>query len=772
MLAALRIALIVNLLLPQTGSTCTPQVDVSVFRCSHIRLTDVPSIIHRNTLDLDLSHNLIEVLHEDSFSRLVSLRRLSLNHNHIYKITERAFLPLGQTLEFLDLRNNHLISNRLTPFPVTALACLIKLKQLDLSRNPIGFIPSGFLRNMGATLERLDLAASTLKIHIEPGAFSGLAKLHHLNLAHNAFTDLGKQSFDGLRPEYFVRLSLENVQWDCDCQMLWFRRWLGLVPRKAMFTDSHPGGECATPPLFKGQSLLQLNLTDLQCAPQLVGTVPPSAELDPSSPIQVVGFSGFNLTLACTFISEPKMQVEWYQNSVLIQPHWKRLKQVTDTGTKFTTSLHFTSLDNELDTGLYRCQTANQKGIAAANFVLNVENGLAKANAAGNKNIPQTKETSDLSGPTEFGKYILIIGAIMAANITFIIAGVITYCCIRTRTPVRSKHPGRSGTTQSCYDNMINRTHVQRNEVFSSPISAVQNPCAQGLYEINHPGPIGTDSEINMHPDYSSLGQIVNLHNTSTLCPPTPQNHRIGISSPLLQSPFTVRISSPSRFSSDFASVSLQQCELSPLVYEQANVNEFLHPEISQTQVKSPYYKLTVHREKEHLPGELIYVPSSTSHHKMPPSPSQTTVNPLCLKELDEMASTRSDSPSSGSDMLTDDLELLCPVHGILAEQSPDTARRKKSKRSSPVCVVHSRPNQTDPECPLHGNSQNPKPNGNKHLYNTLPMNLHKPSCPVYYTNLGQARNSSSILNMSLSPRDTSRNASFQHSCRGNTLPR
>ncbi|RTG81898.1 uncharacterized protein DC041_0006094, partial [Schistosoma bovis] len=79
-----------------------------------------------------LSYNYIEILHEDSFTRLQNIRKLILAHNRIYKITERAFLPIVNTLIWLDLRFNQLTSNFHNPFPVLAFSQLIHVRYLDL----------------------------------------------------------------------------------------------------------------------------------------------------------------------------------------------------------------------------------------------------------------------------------------------------------------------------------------------------------------------------------------------------------------------------------------------------------------------------------------------------------------------------------------------------------------------------------------------------------------------------------------------------------------
>ncbi|XP_018652020.1 putative slit [Schistosoma mansoni] len=367
-------------------NSCHLQTNIEIFHCSHYGLTTLPGYIHENTIELNLSYNLIEILHEDSFTRLHNIQKLILAHNKIYKITERAFLPIMNSLIWLDLRFNQLISNYHNPFPVLAFSQLVYVSYLDLSGNELNYLPARFLYGMGMSLKRLEMSLLSNKIYTEPDTFDGLNRLHHLNLAYNIFANLMEDALNGLRPEHFSYLNLEGVKWTCDCHILWFRQWLNRLPKKALYINSKPGGECVSPSQYQHMALMYLNLTSLQCEPELMHTIPSHHDdkNDKNSvkrnltdrvttPIHVYGIEGENLTLVCSFISEPKMYIQWFYNGILIQPHWSHVIQTISPGIKFTTTLFFKQLDKTTDEGYYKCQASNYKGQASATFYVHVQ---------------------------------------------------------------------------------------------------------------------------------------------------------------------------------------------------------------------------------------------------------------------------------------------------------------------------------------------------------------------------------------------------------------
>ncbi|KAF7258991.1 hypothetical protein EG68_03836 [Paragonimus skrjabini miyazakii] len=597
------------------------------------------------------------------------------------------------------------MSNRISPFPVAALAPLVHLTYLDLSGNPIEVLPTGFLRYVGANLTRFELSASSVKLHIQPGAFRGLSSLHYLNLAHNTLSDFKQEVFEGLRPEQFSRLILQGVQWNCDCQLHWFRRWLNRVPRKALFGDSHPGGECIAPQEFKNTALFYLNLTDLQCAPKLIGTVPPSGELDASDPIKVVGFQGYNLSLACTFLSEPKMQVHWYQNGVLIQPHWIRFKQVTNSGTKFTTTLHFMQLQHESDSGTYRCQTVNQKGIAAATFFVTVQPITTNKIPAIQPN--HEVKLKNVGRSEDIRKYLLIIGLVVAANVTFIIVGTTTYfCCVRhrkRRTSERQKFTTKCDHQAICpRDIKFNQTHT--NPFMLADLDSISQPGSYIPYSVCRTGLTSnwgthTVNKTTVKPnsvelstalgDQSQLAQI-NCYHTDLM---------LGTENPSV----CLRVHSPSKMNSDTGhSTSIVGRKVNTETVDTINMG--LGCKISNNQRQ--YYTLTVNKNEQS--PELVYVSNTHCGHspnfnKHSNLTQAIQVHSHLRNQLDHLNDCvlheRADESRALSfDKIPSDLDPTCPVHGLTSWNSSNLGQ------PSQICKMHSTLSGIDPNlCPVHG---------------------------------------------------------------------
>ncbi|XP_042615132.1 leucine-rich repeat-containing G-protein coupled receptor 4-like [Cyprinus carpio] len=107
----------------QTVGSCTVNREMAAFDCSGKRLTSVPKHIWMNVTELDLSENLLDLTHSDSFKRLNLFSHLvSLNLSGNY-------LPL--------LLKDHLYS-------------LSSLKVLDLSRCKLAAVEANALTSLSS----------------------------------------------------------------------------------------------------------------------------------------------------------------------------------------------------------------------------------------------------------------------------------------------------------------------------------------------------------------------------------------------------------------------------------------------------------------------------------------------------------------------------------------------------------------------------------------------------------------------------------------------
>lgn len=355
---------------------CPPQVDVKLFNCSHHQLTDIPHRLHPETQSLDLSHNQIAILHEDSFADYRRLTKLVLDFNRIYKITDRALNPIAPTLEYLSLRGNRLSFRAASDFPMSSLAKLRRLRHLDLSENPLGIISSGWFTPLGGSLQVLRLAHLVGQFELQSNAFFGLGHLEDFDFSNNGFRNLPDNAFAGIRPEKLKRLNLRDIPWHCDCKLLWLRHWLARITVSTLPYELPITGPCLTPKELGTVPLISLPMTIFQCPPKLqaMHSSAPHYFGKGTNSVFVSPSVGESISLNCSFVSQPKMFVGWYKNGVLLRPELKRFKQTIGRGTQFTALLTIVALRIPEDNGNYTCNSENSRGTAKGIFYLKVFN--------------------------------------------------------------------------------------------------------------------------------------------------------------------------------------------------------------------------------------------------------------------------------------------------------------------------------------------------------------------------------------------------------------
>ncbi|XP_059837149.1 leucine-rich repeat and immunoglobulin-like domain-containing nogo receptor-interacting protein 1 [Hypanus sabinus] len=130
-------------------SSCTCGLGNGTVVCHGAQLTTPPRLLPDGIRRLDLSSNLIEWLGRETFGNLTELQELDLNNNLVSNIEDEAFNGLPS---LLTLR---LSGNRLSTIQSSVMRALPNLRRLELG-------------------DRL--------VHVEAGAFTGLARLRHLSL--------------------------------------------------------------------------------------------------------------------------------------------------------------------------------------------------------------------------------------------------------------------------------------------------------------------------------------------------------------------------------------------------------------------------------------------------------------------------------------------------------------------------------------------------------------------------------------------------------------
>lgn len=357
-------------------SHCPPQVDIHLLNCSSSGLTSVPHRVHPETRTLDLSNNQLKVLHEDSFAEYYRLSQLILDYNDIYKITDKAMNSISTTLRHLSLRGNRLSFRASSNFPVSALTKLRNLRSLDLSENPLGVIFSNWLAPLGGTLRTLRLSSLIGEVELKEKTFFGLGRLEELDFSNNSFYHLPENAFFGIRPEKLEKLNLRNIPWHCDCKLLWLRQWLSKVKMITLPHEPDIIGPCSYPPRFSTVPLIRLPISQFQCPPKLqsMQSSAPHYFGKQKALMHVSPSVGESVTLTCTFVSQPKMLVQWYRNGALLRPELKRFAQSVTKGSKFSTILTISALRAPADNGNYTCKTSNNRGLAKGVFFLKLFN--------------------------------------------------------------------------------------------------------------------------------------------------------------------------------------------------------------------------------------------------------------------------------------------------------------------------------------------------------------------------------------------------------------
>ncbi|KAF6778799.1 hypothetical protein AHF37_01546 [Paragonimus kellicotti] len=386
------IQLMCNLMSLLSVTTCqvcpSAPVPTRTIECSERGLINVPELynipyeVKRELIGLDLSRNRIEVLHEDALNELPKLRRLCLDYNRLWKITEYAFRPVPR-LEELALRGNQL-QLYLGSIVTSCWIYTPKLRMLDLSENPLGFIPSQFfvpLRN----LQVLKLEDSRPQLTVEVRAFAGLVRLVYLDLRRNNMTQFSVHSFDNLdNMTELHHIRLDGNAWNCDCTLAWLHVWHTKMERRQnspklnRTRDMWPSqGKsspiCGSPTHLRGRFIFDLQASELQCVPKLF-----TRPLTQSVHVQ----QGENVTLICDFYTNPRIEPSWIYNGRPLSPGAVTEQQTTvlnlSEGIRIKLRLELYDVKTT-DAGVYQCQSENRLGKVEANFTLTVhDEGVQK----------------------------------------------------------------------------------------------------------------------------------------------------------------------------------------------------------------------------------------------------------------------------------------------------------------------------------------------------------------------------------------------------------
>lgn len=197
-----------------TSEPCPPQCACSgeLVDCSRLKRGQMPETFPGWTVQLDLSHNKLQVLDGALFGNLQRLSELKLNHNELDAIPDLGSTASNITtlvvannkisrismeqlrpflvLETLDLSNNNIVDLKANSFPA------LPLRNLYLNNNRISSLESGCFTNLSSTLQILRLNRNRLSSI--PAKIFQLANLQHLDLSRNRVRRVEGLTFHGL----------------------------------------------------------------------------------------------------------------------------------------------------------------------------------------------------------------------------------------------------------------------------------------------------------------------------------------------------------------------------------------------------------------------------------------------------------------------------------------------------------------------------------------------------------------------------------------------
>lgn len=143
----------------------------------------------------------------EAFKKMDRIQDLQLAHNNLWSLPAGALCHMPQ-LQKLNASHNHLLDAVDLGLSFED-GCQVPLVEADLSHNHISSLQKGDLKQIEATLERLDLRSNRLSI-LGDDALGSLRSLRELNLADNQLAALPPTLFSNKSQEKLQKLQLQN----------------------------------------------------------------------------------------------------------------------------------------------------------------------------------------------------------------------------------------------------------------------------------------------------------------------------------------------------------------------------------------------------------------------------------------------------------------------------------------------------------------------------------------------------------------------------------
>ncbi|KAJ2941084.1 hypothetical protein O0L34_g10316 [Tuta absoluta] len=379
--------------------------------CSHQKLEELPKTLSAEIQILDLTGNELYEIQRHAFEdvRLINLKKLIMRDCKLLTIQKNGLAGLAIMIE-LDLSKNSLKTLYADTFRETA-----KIRWILLNDNQIEKLEDGLFNNL-PFLQKVDLSNNRI-VQIGVKTFMNVPKLNILRLDGNKLEHLKIDALSSLTS--LSNLDVHDNPWRCDCYLQPFRNW---VMSKNLYTTPI---SCAEPQKVQGKLWKDLDSIDFACRPSIV--YPTSST--------TVRTSDSNITLSCQVDGNPLPEVNWVQNSQIIDGTYKyqgELKYyITQSSMENSKWVNITIVDaGTTDNGEYLCVAKNTGGVEERSITLAVTHtppGIVVPPGMDNNMLP------------------VLIGVSCTAAILLILLVILCWCCCRRRNSEKKKADTSNG---------------------------------------------------------------------------------------------------------------------------------------------------------------------------------------------------------------------------------------------------------------------------------------------------------------------------------------
>lgn len=224
--------------------------------CKNKSFFSVPKVMSNELQVIDLSFNIIAELRPNEFkdANLPNLHKIFMRNCTLQEIHRDAFKGLHLLIE-LDLTNNLL--KVLNP---GTFSDVIRLRVLIVQHNQIEQLEDNLFENL-EYLAKVDFRYNELK-SISQNTFLNVSKIREIDLENNQLTVLNEESFRGM--DELRSLTLNQNPWNCTCELQAFQRF---AIERGLYT---PPTDCHLPMNLRGKLWTDVPAEHFACRPVIL----------------------------------------------------------------------------------------------------------------------------------------------------------------------------------------------------------------------------------------------------------------------------------------------------------------------------------------------------------------------------------------------------------------------------------------------------------------------------------------------------------------------